>query len=474
MAHIFNRIISGGYWVTFGTMSPQQQECKTYTASMLEELLAVRQREKYVSEVKACICGYPPADEAEPMVPENFSQYQFYLPIEREIVAFVDRFDYLVCCVANGICKIHKGFEERYERALLTVMTFRTAMVPSSPQQVLDPQLMVAPGPVYSEQNRSPAKQAEEVESYLSKQDPYSRAVKEELLQLEAEEAAAEHRRREEADRAAGHNPYKVTEQEAETAAEELTKAEEDAVMRAAQHASVASSGLIVHRPAHRVPKDEDPTPVMTLVLTVKAEMEAREELERRRADRKRHIQEAADTDAKEKREKKIADEAARVKAEEEAIAQLTRDRIEAERIEAEAQRQLDIANKQRDVERTKMAAQLAAQAASEDAKRLEEANERERVARLEAEKASKRRAEAAAREAVAREAAAKEFRRQELEAGRQALIKERLLQEQLQREDVDRAAFLNQRQVDDEERAAREGIIRAAGASAADALASQ
>ena len=142
MTHIFNKIMDGGYFMAFGTLSPIQQRCKEFTEATLQEVLAIRQRERYLNNIKACITGYPPADEEEPFVPENFSQYQFFLPFE-EIIDYTDRFDFLMCCLAAGVCKVHKGFEERYQQSLLKVLTFRATTNPTTPLgYILSPELL--------------------------------------------------------------------------------------------------------------------------------------------------------------------------------------------------------------------------------------------------------------------------------------------------------------------------------------------
>lgn len=128
--------------MAFGTLSPIQRRCKEFTESTLEEVLAIRQRERYLNNIKACITGYPPADEEEPFVPENFSQYQFFLPFE-DIIDYTDRFDFLMCCLAAGVCKVHKGFEERYQQSLLKVLTFRATTSPATPLgYILSPELL--------------------------------------------------------------------------------------------------------------------------------------------------------------------------------------------------------------------------------------------------------------------------------------------------------------------------------------------
>lgn len=439
MAAVFNRIIEEGYWVAFGSLSAAQQQCKADTADAIDDLFAVRQRERFVHEVKTCVAGYPPADENEPLVPESFSQFQFYIPLERELVSFVDRFDYLICCIANGICKIQPGFEERYARALLNIMTFRTALVPAAPLRVLDESLVAdlrrADVVDAGLSKSSPAEQEGKINTYLAKADPFSRAVRDELAQLEAEEAAAEHRRREAADRAAGHNPYAVTDGEASQVADEMTEADISAVHATAlQESSIMAQGGLIIKMAptsstYPIAAAEDPTPCLSLVLTVKAEEEARRELERRRYERRDRLREEEAAAARAKAEREEAEEADRVKAAEMRIARLQKEREALEQQQAEAQRALEEATRIREIERGRMALQLQQQAAAADRQRLEEANAREARARVEAEKAAKRREEAAGREALAREAAAREARRAELEAGRQAIIREEAAQ---------------------------------------------
>ena len=152
--------------MAFGTLSPIQRRCKEFTEHVLQEILAIRQRERYLNDIKACITGYPPEDEAEPFVPENFSQYQFFLPFE-DIIDYTHRFDFLMCCLAAGVCKVHKGFEERFQRAMLQVLTFRSTTNPSTPLgYILSPELL--PLVRYEETNEEEDAAEEEAERLLA------------------------------------------------------------------------------------------------------------------------------------------------------------------------------------------------------------------------------------------------------------------------------------------------------------------
>jgi hypothetical protein len=191
MAEVFEQIMQGGYFVPFGNCSASQLECKEFTAAHLQELLSARQREKFMKEIRVCVCGYGPADEDEEMEEGNFSQYQFFRPYHEDLVFFVDKFDFIICCVAHGVCRVQAGFEHRMMCALLSVLTHKHCTVPSAPDHVLDLRQPVTPRTV-AEQHRSEEQQAEEFTSYVTRRRSFSNAIKEELKQLEAEQFEVE------------------------------------------------------------------------------------------------------------------------------------------------------------------------------------------------------------------------------------------------------------------------------------------
>lgn len=193
MSEIFDRIVSGGYFVGFGGLTPEQEHCKEFTRQNLDALLHVRQREKFVKEIRVCCCGYGPADEEEPMEDNNFSQFQFYLPFTNDIIFFEDKFDFLVKCVANGVCKVEVGFEERYLQAVLDTLTFRDTTVPEV-AQVLDLRSLATPR-IVAEIPRTYEENVLLVESYVQKRNTYADKIRAELEMLEREQFNDEKRR---------------------------------------------------------------------------------------------------------------------------------------------------------------------------------------------------------------------------------------------------------------------------------------
>ncbi|CUG93086.1 Hypothetical protein, putative [Bodo saltans] len=191
MAHIFDEIVNGGYFVGFGGLTPEQEACKQFTADNLPALLHIRQREKYVKEIRVCCCGYGEADEDEPLEDNNFSQFQFYLPYTNDLIFFHDKFDFLIKCVAHGVCKVETGFEERYSEAILQVLTFRDTTVPESPLYVLDLRQELTPRTI-GEVPRTYEQNQELIESYVQKRNTYADTLRHELEQLEAEQYEAE------------------------------------------------------------------------------------------------------------------------------------------------------------------------------------------------------------------------------------------------------------------------------------------
>ena len=137
MSQLFDDI-SRGYYQPFSSFTLEQERCRTFTRTKLQPLLAMRQRDKYINEVRVCVAGLGTADEEQPLEEESFSQFQFFRPYVEDLVYFEDKFDFLVKCVASGVCRIPTGFEDRYIHALLQVLTFRELLPPAHPEQVLD------------------------------------------------------------------------------------------------------------------------------------------------------------------------------------------------------------------------------------------------------------------------------------------------------------------------------------------------
>lgn len=194
MAAIFESILQGGYTVSFGGLTDSQQHCREFTQTHLSTLLHTRQREKFVREVRVCLCGYGPADEDEPMESNHFSQFQFYLPFTNDVIYFHDKFDFLVLGVANGICKVEEGFEDRYLQALLECMTFRATTVPSFPEHVLDLHTTATPR-IVGEVKRSYEESMLLLDSYVKQRHPFADHLRAELAQLEAEQYQVEKKR---------------------------------------------------------------------------------------------------------------------------------------------------------------------------------------------------------------------------------------------------------------------------------------
>jgi hypothetical protein len=191
MAQVFDDIVNGGYFVGFGGLTPEQEACKQFTAEHLPALLHIRQREKYVKEIRVCCCGYGVSDEDEPLEDNNFSQFQFYLPYTNDLIFFHDKFDFLIKCVAHGVCKIESGFEERYSEAILQVLTFRDTTVPESPLYVLDLRQELTPRTI-GEVTRTYEENQVLIESYVQKRNTYADTLRRELEQLEAEQFEVE------------------------------------------------------------------------------------------------------------------------------------------------------------------------------------------------------------------------------------------------------------------------------------------
>eukprot|EP00758_Cryptobia_borreli_P008550 Tbor_TRINITY_DN5399_c1_g1::TRINITY_DN5399_c1_g1_i1::g.4393::m.4393 len=135
MTHAYNSIVKDGYFTPFGSLTPAQEKCKNLLNENLRDLLEIRLRERYINEITSCITANP-VEENEPLFPENFSQYQFY-EMFLNIIDFVDKFDFLISCLAGGVCKVYKGFEERFHWVILNVLTFSTTIIPKRPPQVL-------------------------------------------------------------------------------------------------------------------------------------------------------------------------------------------------------------------------------------------------------------------------------------------------------------------------------------------------
>jgi hypothetical protein len=196
MSSIFDRV-AHGYFTPFGGLTTEAAQCRTFTLEKLPALLHVRQREKFVKEVQVCCCGYGSADEDEPMLDSHFSQFQFFRPWIEEIIFFHDKFDYLVKCVAHGVCKIEEGFAERYVTALLDVLTFRDTTIPHAPEHVLDLRQPTTPR-ICAEVKRSFEERMRDVARFINKHgDDYTgaQALRLELEALERDQTEAETKR---------------------------------------------------------------------------------------------------------------------------------------------------------------------------------------------------------------------------------------------------------------------------------------
>lgn len=198
MAELFESIAAGGYFQPFGGLTAEQQQCKDFTQKHLDDLLCARQREKFLKEVKVCACGFGPADEDEPMDLNNFSQLQFFEPYTNDLVFFVDKFDFIVLCVAHGVCKIHPGFEDRYMAAILKAMTFKHLFPPAVPEYVLDLRQPVTPR-TYGEllPHAQPGEREDREASYITRRRSFANQVRSELAQLESEQELVERERAE-------------------------------------------------------------------------------------------------------------------------------------------------------------------------------------------------------------------------------------------------------------------------------------
>jgi hypothetical protein len=194
MSSVFDAIVAGGYFVGFGGLTPEQEACKQFTKDNLDVILHVRQREKFVKEIRVCCCGYNASDEDEPMEDNNFSQFQFYTPFTHTLVSFEDKFDFLIKCVANGVCKVETGFEERYTQTILEVLTFRDTTVPASPHHVLDLVTLATPRTV-GEISRTHEETMLLVDRFVKKRDTTAEALRHELLMLEEEQFQIEKQR---------------------------------------------------------------------------------------------------------------------------------------------------------------------------------------------------------------------------------------------------------------------------------------
>jgi hypothetical protein len=193
MAELFERITQGGYYQPFGGLTGEQEQCRDFTMKHLDNLLVARQREKYVKEVIVCACGFCPADEDEPMDLSNFSQVQFFEPYTDELVFFVDKFDFVVLCIAHGVCKVHTGFEDRYVAAVLSAMTFKHLFVPAKPEAVLDLRQPTTPRTIGETYSLSPQKdQDDREESFRTRRRSFSNLVRAELAALEQEQYEVE------------------------------------------------------------------------------------------------------------------------------------------------------------------------------------------------------------------------------------------------------------------------------------------
>jgi hypothetical protein len=126
MAELFDRLVADGYGRPFA-LSAAQRDCRDLTRSVLNDVLFSRQREKHVRDVKVCVGGFAEYDADEPLDESCFSQLQFFTPYTHDLVFFVDRYDFLVKCVAHGVCKVAEGFERRYAATLAAVLDNGTA-----------------------------------------------------------------------------------------------------------------------------------------------------------------------------------------------------------------------------------------------------------------------------------------------------------------------------------------------------------
>jgi len=194
MTAVFDRTAEG-YYTQFGGLSPQQEECKRFAVEHLDQILHIRQRERFLHDLKVCLCGYCEADEEEPLEASAFSQFQFYKPYIELLVPFRDKFDYLMKCVAHGVCRVFEGFEERFMLTMLRVLTFRDVAPPEHPEYVLDLRQTATPR-IFSEIPRSLAESQRAISDYINKRNDYVDSVRAELKALEVEQRQFEEKSR--------------------------------------------------------------------------------------------------------------------------------------------------------------------------------------------------------------------------------------------------------------------------------------
>lgn len=250
MAELFDAIIKEGYFMPFGNMSPAQKECQEFTKKNIKDLTSARQREKYLKELRVCVCGYEPNDESEEMEQNNFSQYQFFKPY-MDLVFHVDKFDFIILCVSCATCRVQAGFEHRYMCALMSALTFKQFTVPEQPEQVLDLRQPVTPRTIGEQGEIDP----DRIVSFRERRRSFSNNLKEELQRLEAEQLEVE--------RARGEHPSVMGWEETDRVA---AKARDDAILASRRDdpppPPAAPTGEAQKAPVEGVkPAEEPPAP---------------------------------------------------------------------------------------------------------------------------------------------------------------------------------------------------------------------
>lgn len=124
MAEVFDALIHKGYGRTLPTkqrLTPAQLACRNFVEQNHQIILFSKLRERYLRDITICCGGFQGSDQDEPLTISHFSQQQFFTAFD-ELIYFVDKFDFLIQCLANGICNVAEGFESRFREVTLRVM----------------------------------------------------------------------------------------------------------------------------------------------------------------------------------------------------------------------------------------------------------------------------------------------------------------------------------------------------------------
>lgn len=107
-------------FTTFSRLTPEESECRRQLAEIFDDITQIRSREQHLSTLVVCIADCGDDDQDEPITEGSFSQYRFFATYVHDLVFHLDKFDFLLHCIVQGVCKVRRA--SRFKKLLMRVL----------------------------------------------------------------------------------------------------------------------------------------------------------------------------------------------------------------------------------------------------------------------------------------------------------------------------------------------------------------